>query len=157
MALPRLLSSQRSSAVTGTPDLVWDAVIAAGGQSRWYVDAAPWVVRGGLDRLVGGSGRQWPVPTSERLHTGDRAGFWRVLEADHDRHRLVLEAAVRAPGRVTLTTWLEPLDEGRCTLRQRVEFTPSGVLGTLYLVADLPAREAVIALCHRRIRAEILR
>ena len=157
MTTPRLRSSQRSSTIAGSPNAVWNAVVAAGGQPRWYVDAAPWVVRGGLDRLVGGSGRQWPVPAAEVLHGGDRAGFWRVLEADHDRHRLVLEAEVRAPGRVTLTTWLEPLDEARCTLRQRVAFTPSGVLGTLYLVVDLPAREAVIALCHRRIRAQILR
>ena len=104
-----------------------------------------------------GPGRRWPVPATDVLHTGDRAGFWRVVEADHDRRRLTLEAEVRAPGRVTLTTWIQPLDQSGCTLHQRVEFNPSGVLGALYLVADLPAREAVISLGFRRIRADMLR
>ena len=95
---------------------------------------------------LGGEGRRWRPPGTPVLTTGDTVGFWRVLEADHDARRLVLEADVRAPGRVVLTTAVEPLGETRCRLTQRTEFTPSGLLGRGYLVADLPAREVVAEL-----------
>ncbi len=121
---------------------------------QWYVDAAPFVVRGGLDRLLGGSGRAWPPPGAELLAAGDRAGFWRVEESDAERRRLVLVAEVRAPGTVTLSTEVVPDVEG-CLVRQTVRLDPSGVLGAAYLLADLPAREAVLELTHRRLLRDL--
>ena len=149
----RLLSSSRSTLVDHGPDQVWAVVACGRPGSRWYVDSAPFVVRGALDRLVGGAGRRWPAPDRDLLRVGDEVGFWRVTAADEGR--LVLEAAVRAPGRVTLTTTVTA--EGRGSrLDQRVSFRPDGLLGGAYLVADLPAREAVIGLVHRRLLQEIL-
>ena len=148
----RLLSSSRSTVVDHGPDHVWAVVACGRPGARWYVDSAPFAVRGALDRLVGGAGRRWPVPDRDLLRTGDEVGFWRVTGAD-DRE-LVLAAAVRAPGAVTLTTTVTP--EGTGTrLDQRVTFRPDGLLGAAYLLADLPAREAVIGLVHRRLLQDL--
>ncbi|WP_372727309.1 DUF2867 domain-containing protein [Nocardioides sp.] len=150
-----LHSSHRSSLLDVAPARAWAAVVAAGGRPRWYVDAAPWRVRGGIDRLVGGAGRRWPVPGQARLSPGDTAGFWRVLKVDDARGVLLLEAAVRSPGTVTLRTSVQAVSNHKCRVEQVVTFTPRGALGRLYLLADLPARAAVIALCHRTLIAEI--
>ncbi len=64
-------------------------------------------------------------------------------------------ADVRSPGRVTLVTSVEPAGPGRCTVRQSVTFEPDGLVGQLYMLADLPAREVVVELTHRRLLAEI--
>ena len=77
------------------------------------------MVRGALDRLVGGAGRRWPAPDRDLLRAGDEVGFWRVTGADEGR--LDLEAAVRAPGRVTLTTTVTAEGPGT-RLDQRVSF-----------------------------------
>jgi len=146
------VSSSRSTLVDPGPDTVWAVVACGRPGARWYADSAPFVVRGALDRLVGGAGRRWPGPDRDLLRAGDEVGFWRVTGADEGR--LVLEAAVRAPGRVTLTTTVTA--EGtRSRLDQRVSFRPDGLLGAAYLFADLPAREAVIGLVHRRLLQDL--
>lgn len=133
--------------------------VAANGLERpqWYVDAAPLVARGWIDRGLGGIGRPWRPPGTPVLSTGDRAGFWDVEEADHDARRLVLRARVRAPGEVVLTTTVAPLGDTSSRLTQRVTFTPSGVLGHAYLVTDVPARELLLELVHRRLLADVRR
>jgi hypothetical protein len=147
-------SGRRTDLDLGAHD-TWRVVASGLDRPQWYVDAGPFVVRGALDHAVGGEGRRWRPPGNPVLSTGDTAGFWRVLEADHDARRLVLEAEVRAPGRVLLTTAVEPLGETRCRLTQTTEFTPSGWLGRGYLVVDLPAREVVAELTYRRLLADV--
>lgn len=135
---------------------VWSVVAGAGPGPHWYVDAWPFVLRGALDRAVLGGGRRWAPPDRPLLAAGDLAGFWVVRAAD-DRtrgHRLVLEAAVRAPGLVRLTA-LVTRAEGGTELDLQVRFDPAGVLGAAYLVADLPARETLLALVDRRLRADL--
>ena len=135
---------------------VWSTVTAAGGQDRWFTTAAPFVVRGAIDRLLGGAGRRWPVPDAARLTTGDRAGFWRVAQVDDPARILRLEAAVRAPGVVAMTTTVEPTLAGS-TLTQAISFTPAGPVGAAYLLVDLPARELVVELAHRATLDEVSR
>ena len=145
-----LTTSTRSAAVALPPDEAWERLVAAGGRSRWYADAAPFVLRGAIDRLVGGAGRRWPVPTRRLLQTGDRAGFWTVVDCDHDRRHLELQAQVRSPGTVVLTAAVAadgPDAGSRVDLA--VTFTPRGLLGAGYLLADLPARELVVELTQR--------
>lgn len=154
-----LRTSRRTSDLSLPAERAW-AVVASGRRGpQWYVDAAPFVLRGALDRLVGGHGRAWEPPGTPLLAPGDTAGFWRVLEAEHDgdRHRLLLEAAVRAPGRVLLRTEVDARDASRSRLRQEVGFEPDGLLGHAYLLADLPARAAVLELAHRRLLADLAR
>jgi hypothetical protein len=160
MGFPTLRTSSRSSTVPLPPATTWE-VVASGRRGRqWYADAAPFVLRGALDRLVGGAGRSWDPPGTPVLSPGDAAGFWRVVEAatyDGGRGRLLLEAAVRAPGRVRLESRVDPLGPHRTRITQQVSFEPRGIVGHAYLLADLPAREAVVELTHRRLLADLRR
>ena len=174
MGMPTLHASRRTSEVAVPAVTAW-AVVASGRRGpRWYVEAAPFVLRGAIDRLAGGAGRRWEPPGTPLLGAGDTGGFWRVLEAEtHDgtpdptstgHHdgaygggRLLLEAAVRAPGRVLLETLVEPVGAGRARIAQEVRFEPAGIVGRAYLLADLPAREAVIDLTHRRLLSDLRR
>lgn len=139
---------------------MWRVVAGAGPGRHWYADAGPFVFRGLVDRALLGAGRRWPVPDRALLRAGDRAGFWKVVEAgpvsssDADGRRLVLDAAVRAPGLVTFRSHVVPEAEGT-RLTQTVTFTPHGLLGHAYLLADLPAREALMELVHRRVLADL--
>ena len=99
----KLLSSSRSTLVDPGPDRSgrWSrAVVPAPG---WYVDSAPFVVRGALDRLVGGAGRRWPGPDRDLLRAGDEVGFWRVTSPTRDgwssRPRSGRPAGSRSPPR----------------------------------------------------------
>ncbi|MXG89749.1 DUF2867 domain-containing protein [Nocardioides flavescens] len=148
----RLHRSTRASTLLREPDDVWVRLTAAGLGPHWYVDAAPLVVRGLIDRAVGGEGRRWPVPEREQLETGDQVGFWRVTQAE--KHTLELVADVRSPGRVVLTTAVTPTDDG-CRVTQDVAFEPDGLVGQLYMLTDIAARETVIELIHRRLLAEL--
>ena len=152
-----LRTSRRTSDLVLSADRAWAVVASGRCAPQWYVDAAPFVLRGAVDRLLGGRGRTWEPPGTPLLAAGDTAGFWRVREAGRvgDRLRLVLEAAVRTPGRVLLRAEVEPLTGSRSRLQQAVSFEPDGLLGHAYLLADLPAREAVLELTHRRLLSDL--
>lgn len=157
-----LRTTRRASTLPLPADHAW-AVVACGLEgSRWYVDAGPLVVRGLIDRLVGGGGRRWSVPDRPLLVRGDTVGFWRVWEVTDGpgepggTRRLVLVADVRSPGRVTLTTTITPDGASGCRLEQEVRLDPDGLVGAAYLLADLPAREAVAELVHRRVVGDVL-
>lgn len=150
-----LLTSARSTRLDVPADAAWAALVSAeDGREHWYADAAPLVFRQALDRLVGGPPAA-PLPAHPRLRAADRTGLWRVVEADATARRLVLEAVVRAPGRVALTSTVLSAPGGGAELGQSVSFAPSGLLGAAYLLTDLPARELVIELVHRRTAAEV--
>lgn len=152
-----LRTSQRASDLALSADEAW-GVVASGEQTKqWYVDAAPLVLRGAIDRALGGGGRRWQPPGTPLLAAGDRAGFWEVVEADSVHRRLVLDACVRAPGRVVLRTTVSPTVDSGCRVHQSVTFMPRGLLGRAYLLSDLPARELVLELVHRRLLADLRR
>lgn len=156
LRLPRSLhTSGRGSTSPHSADEAWAVLAGAGPGRHWYADAAPFVVRGALDRLALGGGRRWPVPDGPLLRAGDRAGFWRVLAAGPTTtgHRLVLEAA-RAPGRVRLELRVDGRPDG-CAVDLQITFEPEGLLGTAYLLADLGAREVVTTLVDARIRTDL--
>ncbi len=144
-----LTTSTRSSDLPVPPDVAWSALTRGGSGPHWYA-GGPFTLRAVLDGLVGG---ERPVhPPDRSLETGDRAYFWEVTRADP--HVLELRARVRAPGTVTLRSTVTGTG-ARCRLTQTTRFVPSGVLGAGYLLVDLPGREALLALVHRRTREEI--
>ena len=159
-------TSSRATRLECAADQAW-AVAASGRRGpRWYVDAPPLLVRGAIDRLLPGARPQSPLPDRDLLEVGDGAGFWKVTGADPVTRRLELTAQVRAPGTVVITTVVEPdgapgtaepVDTEACWLRQEVRLSPRGLAGLAYLVVDLPARELVIELTHRRLVADVRR
>jgi hypothetical protein len=145
--------STRGSTVAHDADSTWSVVAGAGTGEHWYVDALPFLFRGAVDRALGGAGRRWPVPDRPLLRAGDTAGFWRVTSSG--RRTLSLVADVRAPGRISLDTTVAPAGPDRCIVRQSVTFEPDGLVGQVYMLADLPAREVVVELAHRRLLGEL--
>lgn len=165
LTTPDLHSSRRTTVLDRSLDEVWDVVASGWAGRQWYVDALPFVFRGAVDRVLGGPGRRWQPPGTPLVRHGDLVGFWRVTRAEHDgpRRLLLLEAQVRAPGTVRLLTTAQAVEgaiegaveHGRTRLVQTVELEPHGLLGTAYLLADIPAREAVVELTHRRLLADL--
>lgn len=153
----RLTTSSRTSDLPFPPATVWPAVVA-GGPRAWHVEAAPLVFRGLLDRAVGGEGRRRPADDAPPLRVGDRPGLWVVERTVWDgvRGELLLRAVVRAPGVVTLRVVVEPAPAGDAArVTTSVRLVPHGVLGAAYLTVDLPARETVVELVHRRLVRDI--
>ena len=149
-----LLTSSRSTRLRAPADAAWAALVSAGAGRHWYADTPPLRLRQSLDRLVGGPPAA-PPPARAQLATGDRVGLWRVAEADPAARRLVLEAEVRAPGVVVLTTTVLSTPGSGCEVRQAVSFAPAGLVGVAYLLPDLPVRELVAEWVHREALADV--
>ena len=157
-AFPTLNRSSRSSTLELAAPRLWATAASARGDAdgeTWYADAAPFKVRGGIDRLAGGAGRRWALPDHDLLEVGDHAGFWEVVEVDHAAHRLAMVAAVRAPGTVRMELSVAGSGASSCVLTLAISFEPRGLLGRAYVVTDLPARELVMELTHRRLLASL--
>lgn len=151
-----LTSSTRCGTIGLRPADAWRVVANGREGPRWYVDAAPLVFRSAVDKALGGRGADTPPPGRPLLRTGDRAGFWEVLTADGST--LELLARVRVPGEVRLQVDIDMAsDQDASTVTTTVELEPHGLVGAAYLVADLPAREAVASLTHRRLMDELRR
>ncbi|QYJ02902.1 DUF2867 domain-containing protein [Nocardioides panacisoli] len=148
-----LHTSWRSAHVALAPEVAWQVVASGAHGPQWYADAAPLRIRGLLDRVVRGPARHHPPPGRPLLAPGDPVGLWQVDGVDADERVLALTARVRAPGEVRLEATVTPHgpDGTAATVRMSIAFTPAGALGRGYLVADLPAREAVTELTFRHL------
>jgi uncharacterized protein YbjT (DUF2867 family) len=108
-----------------------------GGEKGWYYADLLWHMRGVLDKLVGGVGLSRGRRSKINIEAGDTIDFWRVILADHKKHRLLLFAEMKLPGEA----WLEfaiVQNENRCILKQVATFRPKGILGRNYWYAMLP-------------------
>ena len=127
----------RQILLAASPDEVWKAVIAIGGESGWYYADWLWKLRGILDRLVGGvglhRGRRCPLD----IAPGEALDFWRVVDVTRP-HRLLLVAEMKLPGEATLEFRLEEVAPGQTMLQQVAHFLPRGLLGLLYWYAVTP-------------------
>ncbi len=149
-----LTCSTRWNTVALRPVEAWKVVANGREGPRWYVEAAPLVLRATIDRVLGGPGADAPPPGRPLLREGDRAGFWDVTGADGSC--LELCARVRVPGVVRLTVEVDAAsDQDASTVTTTIALEPRGLVGAAYLVADLPAREALAALTHRRLVGEL--
>ncbi len=149
-----LTSSIRRGTIALRPAETWRVVANGREGPRWYVEAAPLALRAWIDRALGGPGADAPPPGRELLRPGDHAGFWEVDAADGSL--LELRARVRAPGTVRLQVEVDAAsDQDASTVTTTILLEPKGLVGMAYLVADLPARETVAALTHRRLMDEL--
>jgi hypothetical protein len=71
-----------------------------GGNNGWYSYNALWVLRGLIDRVIGGVGIRRGRRDPQNLRAGDALDFWRV--EDVQKERLLLRAEMKLPG----TAWL---------------------------------------------------
>ena len=66
-----LTTSTRAATVALSPDRAWDVVASGVDGPQWYVDAAPFVFRGALDRLVDLLPATFRVDWAARIHRSD--------------------------------------------------------------------------------------
>lgn len=128
---------QRNSPVPA--DCVWQVIEGIGGENGWYSWPAAWVIRGVLDKLVGGAGHNRGRRHSGRLGVGDAVDWWRVEHIGNGPEGKVLR--LRAEMKVPGDAWLElsALPDGAgTTYRQRAIYFPKGLAGKAYWWLVLP-------------------
>ena len=127
----------RSVSFTRNPKEVTQNIWEIGGERGWYYGNWLWEIRGFLDKLSGGVGLRRGRRSPDDLKDGDALDFWRVLEADKEKMRLLLYAEMKLPG----DAWLEfkiRTKENKFCLIQTATFRPLGVWGRLYWFLVFP-------------------
>lgn len=108
-------------------------VWSIGGHNGWYFGTWLWQIRGFLDKLIGGVGLRRGRTNQDSIAVGDALDFWRVVDVDKAKGRLLLFAEMKLPGEA----WLEFKIEDDL-LVQTATFRPLGISGRLYWYAVLP-------------------
>ena len=136
------LTDMRQMPITTGVDRVVDNIWAIGGGRGWYYANWLWLIRGLMDKMVGGVGLRRGRTNAKTINAGDTLDFWRVLLADRQNKRLLLYAEMKLPGEA----WLEFMvtrKDGQDYLKQTATFRPKGLLGRLYWYSVLPLHHFV--------------
>lgn len=138
-----LIREIRAIHVDAPPARVFRTLTSLGGDRGWLVWNSAWVIRGALDKLVGGPGlrRGRRHPTS--LFPGEAVDFWRV-EAVATDQLLRLRAEMKLPGKAWLQWEIEPEQQG-CRLIQTALFAPKGFFGALYWYSLYPFHKMIFS------------
>jgi uncharacterized protein YbjT (DUF2867 family) len=111
---------------------VFKRFCSIGGKNGWFSSNPLWIIRGIIDKLMGGyglsRGRRDPV----ELRIGDSIDFWKVVDLKEDE-RLLLFSQMKLPGKA----WLEFIIKDD-NLYQTAYFYPHGLLGRVYWYALIP-------------------
>jgi len=135
---------------TAPPDDVFWAVSRIGGDVGYYALNWAWRLRGWFDRLIGGVGLRRGRRHPEELRPGEALDFFRVVDVDPVRHRLLLQAEMKVPGTAWLGWSVDESDEGT-RLIQSARFVPRGLFGRLYWWSLIPFHIPIFRLMTRRI------
>lgn len=146
-----VLSDEQEVASTASPATMFAILEGLGGDRGWYSPRLLWLVRGWLDKAVGGIGMRRGRRHPDRLTVGEPVDFWRVEVLERPQ-RLLLHAEMRLPGEAWLDLRVEPAADG-CRLRQAARFLPRGLFGRVYWYALLPFHVAIFPRMARAIAA----
>lgn len=108
-----------------------------GGERGWYYFNFLWSLRGFMDQIMGGVGLRRGRRSQTDLKRGDALDFWRVLEADREKGRLLLYAEMKMPGEAWLEFKIEE-KKGKSFFCQTATFRPLGLLGRVYWYTVYP-------------------
>ena len=133
-----------------SPDDVFWAVSRIGGDVGYYALDWTWKLRGWFDRLIGGVGLRRGRRHPEELRPGETLDFFRVVDVDPARHRLLLQAEMKVPGTAWLGWSVDQSDEGT-RLIQSARFIPRGLFGRIYWWVLLPFHAPIFRLMSKRI------
>jgi uncharacterized protein YbjT (DUF2867 family) len=151
-----VLTDDRTHHFDVGPEAMWQVIEGLGGQRGWYSLPLAWVVRGLMDKVVGGAGLARGRRHPDRLAPGDPVDWWRVERIERG-HQLLLRAEMRAPGRAWLEFTLDPAAGGGTIYRQRAIFFPRGLSGRLYWLGVLPFHAFIFPSMSRNIAAQAAR
>jgi len=127
----------RNIPFTRTPGEVIQNIWEIGGERGWYYGNWLWEIRGFMDKLSGGVGLRRGRRSPGDLKDGDALDFWRVMEANKEKMRLLLYAEMKLPGDAWLEFKILPKEDKFCLI-QTATFRPLGVWGRLYWFLVLP-------------------
>ncbi len=114
----------------------WKVIEGIGGKHGWYHANGLWIIRGFLDRMVGGVGLRRGRRDDDNLIPGDALDFWRVVAVEKNK-KLLLFAEMKLPGTAMLEFRVDN-SGGECRIQQIARFNPLGLFGILYWYLVLP-------------------
>lgn len=132
-----------------TQEDVFRSVCGLGGLNGWYKYHILWLIRGAMDKALGGYGLSRGRRSGDELRMGDALDFWKVVDLKQGK-RVLLYAQMKVPGQA----WLE-FDVQPDQLVQTAHFHPKGLLGRLYWYSVLPFHYLVFTdLAHTVVEGE---
>jgi uncharacterized protein YbjT (DUF2867 family) len=131
-----MIVERRGRFVAALPERVFAEVERLGGDAGWPSANVLWMIRGLLDRLVGGVGMRLGRRDPDHLRVGDALDFWRVEELRRPS-LLRLRAEMKVPGRAWLQYEVTASESGS-RLVQTAFFEPKGLPGLVYWYALYP-------------------
>jgi len=137
-----LLQDKRKLIVHSSREKVWQVIAHIGGETGWYHGTWLWVLRGFIDRLVGGVGLGRGRRNALAIAVGDVLDFWRVVKVKPNEC-LSLAAEMKIPGVATLDFTIKEIDANTCELIQHARFKPHGLTGLMYWYALIPMHEYI--------------
>ncbi len=138
-----LVRETRTRWTAARPEKVFKVVCSLGGDRGWPFWNWAWVLRGLLDRLIGGPGLRRGRRHPSDLIPGDTVDFWRV-EAVEPPNLLRLRAEMKLPGKAWLQ-WETVPENGGTRLVQTALFAPVGLTGTLYWNSLYPVHKIMFS------------
>jgi len=145
-----MIIEQRHHLVSAAPSEVFRVFTGLGGKRGWLYMNCAWVMRGFLDRLIGGVGLRRGRRDADDLRVGDALDFWRV-EAVEENHLLRLRAEMKVPGKAWLQFQATHTDDGNTSLTQTAFFAPKGLPGWLYWYLLYPMHAMIFSGLIRKI------
>jgi uncharacterized protein YbjT (DUF2867 family) len=131
-----LLYDRRSVNTSASVGALHGAFSRIGGSVGWYYADWLWVIRGAIDRALGGVGLRRGRRHPEQVAVGDAIDFWRVEEYTPSRMRL--RAEMKVPGRAWLEFQIRDNPDGSRDLVQTAYYEPSSLWGRLYWYTLIP-------------------
>jgi len=147
-----MLRERRQMLVQASPHSVFQVFSGLGGRRGWPPDNWLWLLRGAIDRLIGGVGMRRGRRHPDKLRVGEAIDFWRV-EALEPNHMLRLRAEMKLPGQGWLQFETSSNQDGQTELVQTAFFAARGLFGLAYWYGIYPLHSLVFA----RLIAEIAR
>jgi uncharacterized protein YbjT (DUF2867 family) len=154
-----ILRDVRTTRSAAPPQRLYDAVSSLGGARGYHTPRFLWLVRGGIDKMVGGiglgRGRRHPL----QLAVGEPVDFWRVEALERprtadDEGLLRLRAEMKLPGEAWLEFRITPDGEGGSCLEQQARFVPRGLWGRVYWYGLSPIHSFMFPRMARRIASD---
>jgi uncharacterized protein YbjT (DUF2867 family) len=139
-----MIIERRQLSVAADPASVYGAFSGLGGRRGWLYANWAWLLRGVLDRLLGGVGYRRGRRHPDQLRVGDALDFWRVEVAEPGR-ALRLRAEMKLPGKAWLQFRCHPRPDGTTLLEQTAFYAPKGLLGLVYWYLLYPAHALIFS------------
>jgi len=139
-----MLVERRQRRVAASANEVYSIFSGLGGRRGWLYANVLWRLRGGLDRLIGGTGLRRGRRSPDDVRVGDAIDFWRVERVEQGR-LLRMRAEMKVPGDAWLQFEATPTPKGPTQLRQTAYFVPKGLFGLLYWYTLYPIHRLIFS------------